>query len=465
MIKQSDLNYLKGIFPADHLIQSLTLDRVQELVDKQNLHTKPSKTLSNLQTMGSEITDLPCGVAIAKLSIGCVLVVAGIGSLYGSITTEAITEASVEIGPSLNAVEKIATELGSTTASSWDKGKAIFEIVKLIYTGGMFSAIINAIWKSLTPSQAAAAAIMATAQISAVFLTDGLALIAELAATIGEIGFLVSDAIEVQEACSSSTKPIGEIYGATSLPAAEELYSLGIHHLSGDLFAIKKHSTGTYSTEVHILTAESKYQKFSVQTGTPLPETDEYWSFFVKWDRDIIALNNSNGQLKILSAISGYQSLTLDTETAIPSKDPFTQFAMIPTTGDILVLAGFPEEPPYSPFNRISIVPAATQYQTLQTFPSGPALPLWNNTFQFPVDLSGNLVAIKCRQTGTQTTEVHLAPPKYGNYTLETGTHLHETDPSYYFGVDKWNKLIAFKVWDTPSNMVEFKFVHVHGYE
>jgi len=47
-----------------------------------------------------------------------------------------------------------------------------------------------------------------------------------------------------------------------------------------ELMCIKKQNTGTHSTEVHLLPIDN-FQKFDLQTGTPLPETDDTFAFCV----------------------------------------------------------------------------------------------------------------------------------------------------------------------------------------
>jgi hypothetical protein len=46
-----------------------------------------------------------------------------------------------------------------------------------------------------------------------------------------------------------------------------------------DLFIIKKNDTDTHSTEIHVLSAKSKYQEYKLHTGTPLGMTDDTWDF------------------------------------------------------------------------------------------------------------------------------------------------------------------------------------------
>ncbi|MCC3776489.1 VCBS repeat-containing protein [Streptomyces sp. UNOB3_S3] len=66
-----------------------------------------------------------------------------------------------------------------------------------------------------------------------------------------------------------------------------------------DLLAIKKSGTGTNSTEVHVLSGASNYQRFILQTGTALHETDRTFAFSVAdWNRDgrpdLVAIKKSN---------------------------------------------------------------------------------------------------------------------------------------------------------------------------
>jgi hypothetical protein len=64
------------------------------------------------------------------------------------------------------------------------------------------------------------------------------------------------------------------------------------------LFAIKKNNTGTHSTELHILSAESNYQKFIAQIGTALHETGETFAFAVTPGRKLMAIKECGTGLK-----------------------------------------------------------------------------------------------------------------------------------------------------------------------
>ena len=60
-----------------------------------------------------------------------------------------------------------------------------------------------------------------------------------------------------------------------------------------DVIAIKKSGTGTGTTEIHVLSAASGYQRFSLQTGTALHQTDQTFAFGVALNRDVCAIKKS----------------------------------------------------------------------------------------------------------------------------------------------------------------------------
>jgi hypothetical protein len=78
----------------------------------------------------------------------------------------------------------------------------------------------------------------------------------------------------------------------TPLHETDHTFEFGVA-LNRDVFAFKKSGTGTNSTEVHVLSAASGYQQFSLQTGTALHETDGTWELRVAPNRDIFALKKN----------------------------------------------------------------------------------------------------------------------------------------------------------------------------
>ena len=80
-----------------------------------------------------------------------------------------------------------------------------------------------------------------------------------------------------------------------------------------DLFAIRKRGTDSGSTEVHVLSADSNYQRYVLQTGTGQAETDDSWSFCVAADnRDVIGIKRNktdSGRTEVhVLAADGYSA-------------------------------------------------------------------------------------------------------------------------------------------------------------
>ena len=107
-------------------------------------------------------------------------------------------------------------------------------------------------------------------------------------------------------------------------PAAD--FQVGDYDGDGraDVFLIARSNTGTRSTEVHVLSAASSFERFAVQTGTGLHETPgASWSFAVgDADRDgradLFAINSeagTNTEVHALSAASGFRLFAVQSVT------------------------------------------------------------------------------------------------------------------------------------------------------
>lgn len=94
----------------------------------------------------------------------------------------------------------------------------------------------------------------------------------------------------------------------------------------GDLVAIKKNNTDSRSTEVHVLAANTSFRQYSLQTGTPLPPTDDTWEFALGPDDDLYAFQKSGTasgttEVNVLTAASNYQQFALRSPTALHDTD------------------------------------------------------------------------------------------------------------------------------------------------
>jgi len=247
-----------------------------------------------------------------------------------------------------------------------------------------------------------------------------------------------------------------------------------------DLVAIKKSNTGTHSTEVHVLSGASGFQQFVVQTGTALHETDQTFAFaMADWDRDgtpdLVAIKKSNTgthstEVHVLSGASGFQQFVLQTGTALHETDQTFDFALTDWDGDgIPDLVAIKKSNTGTHSTEVHVLSGASGFQQfiLQT---GTALHETDQTFAFAMtdwdrDGKPDLVAIKKSNTGTHSTEVHVLSGASGfqQFLLQTGTALHETDQTFAFGLQDWDRdgvpdLVAVKQSNTGTSSTE---VHV----
>ncbi|MGX8910086.1 FG-GAP repeat domain-containing protein [Streptomyces netropsis] len=249
-----------------------------------------------------------------------------------------------------------------------------------------------------------------------------------------------------------------------------------------DLVAVKKSRTGTDSTEVHILSGASNFQRYILQTGTALHETDDSFDFAITdWDRDtrpdlVAVKKNRTGtnstEVHILSGASNFQRYILQTGTALHETDDSFDFAITDWDRDTRPdLVAVKKNRTGTNSTEVHILSGASNFQrfNLQT---GTALHETDDSFDFAItdwdrDTRPDLVAVKKNRTGTNSTEVHIlsGANSFQRYILQTGTALHETDGTFDFSVADWNRdgrpdLVAIKKSRTGTNSTE---VHILG--
>jgi len=210
---------------------------------------------------------------------------------------------------------------------------------------------------------------------------------------------------------------------------------------NNDLCAVKKQGTESGSTEVHFLSAASRYQDFLLQTGTALHETDETFDFVLAPNRDLFCIKKSrtgtgSTELHVLSAAGDYQEFVLQTGTGLHETDETFDFVLAPNRD----LVAIKKSGTGTGTTEVHILTAASKYQRFikQT---GTGLHETDETWDFLMAPSRNLFCIKKSGTGTGTTEVHVltAASSYQRFFLQTGTALHETDETFELGLGDWN--------------------------
>ena len=228
---------------------------------------------------------------------------------------------------------------------------------------------------------------------------------------------------------------------------------------NNDLFAIKKRNTGSHSTEVHVLSAASNYQSFILHTGTPLEETDDSFFFALTYSRDLVAIKkNHTGthttEVHILSAASNYQTFTLQTGTALAETDTNFDFA-VASNSDIFAI----QKQTGTHSTEVYVLSAVGHYQRVALH-TGTALEESDGTYAFALSGARDLAVIKKSNTGTHSTEVHLLSQasNYQAFSFHTGTALEETDNTYEFGLTAFRDLMVIKKSRTGTRSTE---VHV----
>lgn len=226
---------------------------------------------------------------------------------------------------------------------------------------------------------------------------------------------------------------------------------------NNDLFVIKKSHTGTHTTEVHVLSSGSHYQTFSLHTGTALHETDDTFEFLLAQNKDLFVIKKSNTgshttEVHVLSASSNYQQFSLQTATALHETDASSSFVLAPNN-DLFVIQ---KNNTGTHSTEIHVLSASSNYQqfVLQT---GTALHETDITFEFAIAQNRDLFAIKKSGTESCSTEVHVlsASSNYQQFSLQTGTALHETDNAFAFGITHARELFAIKKRNTGTHSTE----------
>lgn len=226
-----------------------------------------------------------------------------------------------------------------------------------------------------------------------------------------------------------------------------------------DLFAVKKQHTGSDSTEIHVLSKDSNYQQFRLQTKTALHETDKRFQFCLARNRDLFAIKKSSTgsnstEIHVLSAADNYQSFSLHTGTALHETDENFDFVLA-ANRDLIAIK---KRGTGTNSTEVHILSAASGYRdfVLQT---GTPLHETSSDFQFSCSSSRDIYVFKKMNTSTNSTEAHiLAEPDYQTFRLQKGTLLHTTDSRFDIMSNAQGHLVAIKKRNTGTNSTE---VHV----
>jgi len=250
--------------------------------------------------------------------------------------------------------------------------------------------------------------------------------------------------------------PVGHFLLKQTIPletsADNWQFLLGDYNHDGydDLYAIKKANTGTHSTEVHILSGANHFQTFLLQTGTILHETNGTFSFCLgDYNRngvlDLYAIKKlytgtHRTEVHILNGLNNFQSFLL--QTGIPVEENNNTFEFqVNKNADLYAIK---KSITGTHSTEVHILRRSSNYQNfiLQT---GTSLHETNEHFTFALSTEGNVIAVKKAYTGTCSTEIHILNKLffYKQFSLQTGTKLHETDRTWEFLVGKYKNFYS----------------------
>ena len=211
---------------------------------------------------------------------------------------------------------------------------------------------------------------------------------------------------EVHVLAADKTYQAFALQTRSALPESDDTWDFAIGP-NRDLYAIKRSATGSGTTEIHVVDARSGYQKFALQTRTGLHETDGKWAFLVAANRDVFAIKKSGGagstEIHILSASSNYQKFALQTPTALGETDDSWTFGIAPNR-DVFAIK---KHATGSRTTEVHVLSAGSEYRAfaLQT---KTALHETDNTWEFAVASNRDVFAIKKSNTASGSTEIHV---------------------------------------------------------
>ena len=227
-----------------------------------------------------------------------------------------------------------------------------------------------------------------------------------------------------------------------------------------DLFVIKTGKTDSGKTELHILTAASGYKTFALQTGTALHETDQNWDFAIAPNRDVFAIakgktGSGTTEIHTLAADSKYQKFVTQTKTALPPSDGTWTFA-VADNRDVFAIK---KSATQSNTTELHVLAASKNYQAF-VVQTKTALHETDDKWEFGVAANRDVFAFMKNGTGSGTTELHIlaASAGYQSFAIQTKTALHEIDQTWALCVADNRDVFAIKKSGGASNSTE---IHV----
>ena len=189
------------------------------------------------------------------------------------------------------------------------------------------------------------------------------------------------------------------------------------HNGRPDVYCIKKNGSGTKKTEVHILNGANNYQNYLLQTPTALHETDGIWQFCLgDYNRDgcldlYCICKRTTGshttEVHILSGKNNFNSFLLHTGTKLHETDDNWKFCLGDFNGDgHLDLYCICKKNTGSKTTEVHILSGRDNFQSFLLH-TGTKLHETDDNWDFGL-CGRNLCCIPKSGTGSRSTEIHI---------------------------------------------------------
>lgn len=202
---------------------------------------------------------------------------------------------------------------------------------------------------------------------------------------------------------------------------------------NGDLAAIQRQGSKG-KTEVHVLSASSRFQRFALQIETALGPSVEGWEFVALANRDLLAVcragESGKTEVHVLDASRDYGRFKLQVPTALPPTDRRFSFG-VNAEGDLVCI------------NRLSttgqtevlVLDARSRFAKV-ALQADTALHATDSTWDFGVMPNGDVVAIN-RGGESKRSEVHVlaADRQYGAFRRQAPSPLPPVDKTWKFAL------------------------------
>jgi len=183
----------------DHSIPSVADQEAAAHAAANANSTAPEAKEANV--MMAKMSLSPCVLAVGYVVFDVICLGIGAVGLRASVKPSTIEAMATAAAPLVSKLDGYIAAIAKDGASALDKGKAIFNILKLIFNGGQFKAIFKAFKDSLSWWQVALYGVQGLATIVAAVATDGVAFAAEVAILLTQFGFMTADAISAYNKC------------------------------------------------------------------------------------------------------------------------------------------------------------------------------------------------------------------------------------------------------------------------